>query len=212
MRSPGKGAMNIDCLRCEKAPSLFDIPHRMAASVLWSPTFFADRRDIVGQLARDWQLAAIFTAQSGRPFSVWNGAAFSAGGDYNADGGGGAVGGGFYDRPDAPVSGLPVEFLDPGFPERSLRREPLSEAGRRHERHARTEHVPRASLHDAGPGAVAQLRTRRARSLQVRVDAYNALNTLNLYLPNADLSLSNFGKSTQAFDARTIQIGARLLF
>jgi hypothetical protein len=38
------------------------------------------------------------------------------------------------------------------------------------------------------------------------------LNTLNLYLPNADLSLSNFGKSTQAFDARTIQIGARLLF
>ena len=42
------------------------------------------------------------TAQSGRPFSVWNGAAFTAGGDYNADGGGGAVGGGFYDRPDAP--------------------------------------------------------------------------------------------------------------
>lgn len=115
MPSPGKGAMNIDCLRCEKAPSLFDIPHRMAASVLWSPTFFAERRDIVGQLARDWQLAAIFTAQSGRPFSVWNGAAFSAGGDYNADGGGGAVGGGFYDRPDAPVSGLPSNFSTQDF-------------------------------------------------------------------------------------------------
>ena len=74
---PGKGAMNIDCLRCEKAPSLFDIPHRATASVLWSPTVFADRRDVVGRIAQGWQLAAIFTAQSGRPFSVWNGAAFS---------------------------------------------------------------------------------------------------------------------------------------
>ena len=52
-----------------------------------------------------WQVSAVVTAQSGRPFSVWNGAAFSAGGDYNADGGGGAVGGGFYDRPDAPDAG-----------------------------------------------------------------------------------------------------------
>jgi hypothetical protein len=53
----------------------------------------------------------------------------------------------------------------------------------------------------------------RGRSqLQVRVDAYNALNTLNLFLPNADLSLSSFGKSTQAFDGRVVQIGARFIF
>ena len=41
---------------------------------------------------------------------------------------------------------------------------------------------------------------------------YNALNTLNLFLPNADLSVSNFGKSTQAFDPRTLQIGVKFLF
>jgi len=35
---------------------------------------------------------------------------------------------------------------------------------------------------------------------------------VNLYLPNADLSLGNFGKSTQAFEARTLQIGARFIF
>jgi hypothetical protein len=44
------------------------------------------------------------------------------------------------------------------------------------------------------------------------VDVYNALNNLNLFLPNADLSLSNFGKSTQAFDARTVQLGVKFLF
>ena len=46
----------------------------------------------------------------------------------------------------------------------------------------------------------------------MRADIYNALNTLNLFLPNADLSVSNFGKSTQAFDARTMQVGARFIF
>ena len=38
----------------------------------------------------------------------------------------------------------------------------------------------------------------RSRYLQVRLDIYNALNNLNLFLPNSDLSLSNCGKSTQA--------------
>ena len=46
----------------------------------------------------------------------------------------------------------------------------------------------------------------------MRLDVYNALNTLNLFLPNADLSVSNFGKSTQAFDPRTLQIGVKFLF
>jgi hypothetical protein len=209
---PGKGATNIDCLRCEKAPSLFDIPHRLTASVLWSSPFFADRRDILGRIAKQWQLAAIFTAQSGRPFSVWNGAAFSAGGDYNADGGGGAVGGGFYDRPDAPTSGLPSNFSTQDFLhglfDASLFPKPAPGAngtlGRNTFRGPRYMTLDLALSRSFGLGA--------SRSLQFRVDAYNALNTLNLYLPNADLSLSNFGKSTQAFDARTIQIGARLLF
>jgi hypothetical protein len=50
------------------------------------------------------------------------------------------------------------------------------------------------------------------RQLQVRLDVFNALNTLNLFLPNADLSIGTFGKSTQAFDARTMQVGARFVF
>ena len=37
---PGKGAQDIDCLRCERAPSLFDVPHRFASSVVYAPTMF----------------------------------------------------------------------------------------------------------------------------------------------------------------------------
>jgi hypothetical protein len=153
------------------------------------------------------------TAQSGRPFSVWNGAAFSAGGDYNADGGGGAVGGGFYDRPDAPAAGA-IEtsfsqqaFLDGLFPATAF---PKPAPGANGTLGRNTFRGPRYFTLDAS--VARSFGMGGSRQLQVRVDLYNALNTLNLLLPNVDLSLSNFGKSTQAFDARAIQVGARFVF
>ena len=153
------------------------------------------------------------TAQSGRPFSVWNGAAFSAGGDYNADGGGGAVGGGFYDRPNAPEAGaIPrsfsqEDFLNGLFPASAF---PKPAPGTNGTLGRNTFRGPRYATLDLsltrtiGLGGV--------RQAQLRLDVYNALNTLNLFLPNADLSVSNFGKSTQAFDARVIQLGVKVQF
>lgn len=85
----------VNPLPGKRARSLFDIPHRFArldAEPFWGRTGW------IMDLLNGWQPAAIITAQSGRPFSVWNG---SRQGDYNLDGGGGAVGGGFYDRPNA---------------------------------------------------------------------------------------------------------------
>ena len=202
---PGKGAQDASCLRCERAPSLFDMPHRFSASVIWAPRAFEDRAGSGSRGSpQGWQISSIVTAQSGRPFSVWNGAAFSAGGDYNADGGGGAVGGGFYDRPDAPAAGAIDSQLQPGGLPRTgcsppaLFPKPAPGAngtlGRNTFRGPRYVTLDVSLARTFGIGG--------ARQLQLRVDVYNALNTLNLFLPNADLSLSNFGKSTQAFDAR----------
>ncbi len=209
---PGKGAQDINCLDCERAPSLFDIPHRLTASVLWSPSFFDGRRGLLGGMTRGWQIAGILTAQSGRPFSVWNGAAFSAGGDYNADGGGGAVGGGFYDRPDAPAGPLPSNFSQRDFLNGLFNASlfPKPAPGGNGTLGRNTFRGPRYLTLDLS--LTRSIVLSGTRQLQVRFDAYNVLNTLNLFLPNADLSLSNFGKSTQAFDARTLQIGARFLF
>lgn len=50
------------------------------------------------------------------------------------------------------------------------------------------------------------------KQLQLRLEAFNAFNNVNLFLPNADLSVSNFGKSTQAFEPRTLQGGVRFIF
>lgn len=209
---PGKGAQDINCLDCEKGRSMFDVPHRFSASAAWSGSAFRDRHDVLGLLVRNWQVSGIFTAQSGRPFSVWNGASFAAGGDYNADGGGGAVGGGFYDRPNAPPAGTPTtfstsDFLNGIFPASIF---PKPAAGTNGTLGRNTFRGPRYVTLDLSLSRNFQLGGTRA--VQLRADLYNALNNLNLFLPNADTSVSNFGKSTQAFDARSTQIGVRFLF
>ncbi len=210
---PGKGAANINCLRCERARSMFDIPHRFSASVMWAPTFFKGGSRFVERLANNWQASAIFTGQSGRPFSVWDGRAFSAGGDYNADGGGGAVGGGFYDRPDAPAPGTinasfgKQDFLNGLFDAGVF---PKPSPGRDGTLGRNTFRGPRFVTLDLS--LARSFTVRGEKQLQFRLEAFNALNTVNLFLPNADLSLPSFGKSTQAFESRTVQAGVKFVF
>jgi hypothetical protein len=210
---PGKGAQEIDCLRCERARSLFDIPHRFSTSLLWAPRFFEGSRNLFGRVAAGWQLSAVVTAQSGRPFSVWNGAAASAGGDYNLDGGGGAVGGGFYDRPNAPAAGAiktsfgQDDFINGLFDASAFPRPVPGQVGTLGRN---TFRGPRYATIDLA--LARNITVRGEKQLQLRLDAYNALNTVNLFLPNADLSVANFGKSTQPFESRTIQGGLRFIF
>jgi hypothetical protein len=209
---PGKGAVNVDCLRCERGPSLFDIPHRFSAQLMWLPQLAGGNR-LLARAANGWQVATIITAQSGRPFSVWNGAAANAGGDYNRDGGGGAVGGGFYDRPNAPAPGTiktsfgKEDFLTGLFPASAFTAPAAGQSGTLGRNTFRGPRYASVDLSLARSFAVTE-----SKQLQLRVEAFNALNNVNLYLPNADLSVGNFGKSTQAYDARTLQVGLRFIF
>lgn len=210
---PGKGAQDVACLQCEWGRSLFDIPHRLTVSGTWVLPFGRDGSGLTAALIRGWQVSGVLTAQSGRPFSVWNGAAYAAGGDYNADGGGGAVGGGFYDRPMAPAPGSYAsdwttdDYLN-GLFDASIFAKPAP---------GTNGTLGRNTFRGSGYRTLDLTVTRSfpagsSRELQLRVDIYNALNDLNLFLPNADLSVSNFGKSTQAFDARVAQVGIRFMF
>jgi hypothetical protein len=62
-----------------------------------------------------------------------------------------------------------------------------------------------------------------SKELHVQWQAFNVLNTTNLYMPNGDMALalkpnktfsttSIFGKSTQAFDPRIMQVSATFAF
>jgi len=158
-------------------------------------------------LAKDWQISAIFTAQSGRPFSVWNGAV-----DYNRDGGGGAVGGGFYDRPNTPVTPLDTnfsrqDFLNGLFPASAF---PAPTPGTNGNLGRNTFRGPSYMTLDVSLGR--QISFGETKKLLLKIEAFNVLNTVNLYLPNADLSLATFGKSTQAFESRTLQASVKFSF
>ena len=211
---PGKGAQEISCLRCERARSLFDIPHRFSASLIFTPTFFrgsANRWLVRG--FNGWEVSAIVTAQSGRPFSVWNGASSAAGGDFNRDAGGGAVGGGFYDRPNSPAPGVipssfsQQDFLRGLFPANAF---PIPVPGQNGTLGRNTFRGPRYVTLDLGLGR--SISIKESMKLQLRVEAFNALNNVNLFLPNADMSVGNFGKSTQAFEPRNLQGSVRFTF
>ena len=68
-------------LRAERADANFDIRHRFAASVLWDLPFYRNSKSGAGRLLKDWQLASIFQAHTGQPFTL--NVAFDANGDGN---------------------------------------------------------------------------------------------------------------------------------
>jgi hypothetical protein len=57
-------------LRAEKASANFDVRHRFAGSLIWDLPFFRSSKGSVRKLAAEWQVASVFQAQSGQPFTL----------------------------------------------------------------------------------------------------------------------------------------------
>ena len=57
-------------LRAERASANFDVRHRFAASLVWDMPFGRSSKSFVGFLLADWQLASIFQANTGQPFTL----------------------------------------------------------------------------------------------------------------------------------------------
>ena len=57
-------------LRLERGSANFDIRHRFAASLIWDLPFRADGRSSAGRWLGGWQVAGIFQAQTGQPFTL----------------------------------------------------------------------------------------------------------------------------------------------
>jgi hypothetical protein len=57
-------------LRAERASANFDIRHRFAASLIWDLPFYATTSGAMARLLGGWQIAAIFQANTGQPFTL----------------------------------------------------------------------------------------------------------------------------------------------
>jgi hypothetical protein len=77
-------------IRYDKALSTLNYPHRVVASMVWSPRLQQGGR-VVRRIANGWEIAPIFTETSGRPYSYGiRGGTFLSGGFESINGSGGA--------------------------------------------------------------------------------------------------------------------------
>jgi hypothetical protein len=138
--------------------------------------------------------------------------------------GGGGIGSGYYDRPDAPAPGAvkskfkQADFINGLYSPAVFPQPVLGTDGTLSRDIYRG---PRQTTTNLALGRNFSLGENRV--FQFRADAFNALNNVNLFLPHNDLALalqtngaysstSIFGKSTQAFDPRVLQLSAKIVF
>jgi hypothetical protein len=201
-----------------EGPSDFDIRHKLAVSLNWklpSPSSGGAKAIFGG-----WQLAGVVLAQSGTPYSVVCQRGFVAvrdaagnivgnsGCDYNADGTN-------LDRPNKPSfgsrGGSNDDFINGIFKASDFPRPALGQPGNlgrntfRGPRYFNVDAALVKSIH------VPWISSRGA-DLQLRMEAFNLLDTVNLLNPVNDLSNPLFGKSTGVLPGRIFQVAARFGF
>jgi outer membrane receptor protein involved in Fe transport len=180
-----------------------DRRHNFVLSAIWKTDYFKDDTRWVRALLDGWTVSTIVTLRSGEPFTV------STGTDNNFDGVTG-------DRPDIrgnprlgagrPRSEQVARWFDTtvfGAPSTRLFG-PVGNSGRNIIDGPGTRRVDMALFRDF------KLRSRFV--LQIRAEATNAFNMVNLDGPNSSMNSANFGRILGADTMREIQLGARLSF
>jgi hypothetical protein len=189
----------------ERGPTGYDVRQKLAFSGVWDLPFFKGRRGIVARALGHWEFSGIGILQTGTPIDVTSSAAFPKG-DWNADGQNG-------DRPNAPGPGLPRSgfsrsaFLTGIFTAAQFPSPTLGTDG----------NLGRNVFRGPGFAEVDLLVARKFRvseriKAELRGEAFNALNRVNLANPVTDLSSSSFGRSTSQLTPRQYQLILRVSF
>ncbi|HEX6464703.1 MAG TPA: hypothetical protein VFZ98_09630, partial [Vicinamibacterales bacterium] len=180
-------------LAAERGPSDFDVRHRLVLTVTYNVPAITSSR-----LLRNWQVSAIVTAQSGRPFTPR--VSFDNSNTGNVGGGTFA-----YDRPNL-VTGTPppgaVSYDGQWFV--IAPRYSFGDAGRN-------------SLVGPGHATLDAMFNRRIsaggrRIVNLRLEIFNALNRKNLQLPDSFVDHVTFGQALAAYPPRQVQLVARFVF
>jgi hypothetical protein len=184
LRSPGEQLkpQQGDCWECENGRSVFDVRHRVTTSFIYELPVGAGRRylsdgGVLDVLVGGWQLGGMLRASSGFPLTVTSGADRSN----TAHG---------YDRPNA-VAGVSPKLDDPSpaawFNVAAFQMNAFGTFG----------NLGRATL--TGPGvftidfsALKNFNFGTGKYFQLRIEAFNLLNTPNFADPNTNLAQSNW--------------------
>ncbi len=178
-----------------------DIPHYFGASLVWDvPVGMGRAKEpggLLGGLASDWSLASVVTLQSGVPVAVTQ--ANSLG----------------YARLHDPAA-------EPGRGPRAARRRadtgPLVQHSGVRDRDqfqigtASRNPVRGPSYRDVDLALMRLIRLGQERTVELRGEVFNLLNTVNYGAPAATQGAANFGTITSALDPRVVQLAVKFSF
>jgi hypothetical protein len=185
-------------LAAEWGPSAFDVRQRLVL------TGSVQTSDAGPRLLRNWQAGAVFTAQSGRPFTPR--VSFDNSNTGNVGGGTFA-----YDRPNVLVAS-PTALPAPGTIVGSYGGQTFVVAPQ-----YSFGNAGRNSLTGPGYATLDAMISRRVaiggrRQLALRLEVFNAFNRKNLQLPDSFVDRVTFGQSLAAYAPRQVQLAARFTF
>jgi hypothetical protein len=186
--------------RAERGDANFDIRHRFAASLVWDMPFFSNSRNLVKRTLSEWQLASIFEAHTGQPFTL------NVPFDANLDGN-------LTDRPST-TDGLIF------FNEHGPRRVVLA-PGRQFRDFFTIGQVGAVGRNTARGDSFINLNLAVSRkflltegqNLLIRMELFNALNRANFGLPIRSIGAPGFGSAVETVvPARMIQLALKYDF
>lgn len=185
----------------ERARTSFDRTHVFVVSGVWRIDYVKDGSSLAKALLNDWTLSGIVTLQSGQPLTIASGL------DRNFDG---------LTNDRADIIGDPK--LDSGRPREQLIEQWFNTAAFAqpaigNDGTAGRNIVEGPGYRNVDLGLFRDIRLGGSFQLQLRAEATNVLNTVNLSNPGTGLNATaTFGKIRTARDMRRVQLGARLSF
>ena len=216
------------------APSNWDVPNRLSLVVAYELPHLRGGPDFLHYVTDGWKPSAITILQSGQPFTVLNGAAYSAStvagaaltskvGDYNADGTNS-------DLPNIPSYGyaIPTDRNHQLARTSNLAPIPAGTSGATGVFNFLGDFTNPSTLPGEGnevingyrsPGyantdfaLLKNNRIRESMNLQLRLEMFNLFNRASLSGITGGTTSSSFGKATSQYNARFLQLGARFEF
>ena len=178
-----------------------DIPHYFGASVVWDLPFGKGRGSqsggLLGPLARDWSVAAVMTLQSGVPVAITQTNALGYAGFTTQ-------------RPN--LVGDPALPADQRTPAHWFKTSAFALANQFTIGSASRNPVRGPSYRDVDLSVMRRVPVGGARSMELRVEVFNLLNTANFNAPAAQFGPASFGTITTALDPRVVQLAAKFWF
>jgi hypothetical protein len=198
----GQPVQNFNDIQADRGRTSNDRRHQFKASVVWTTNYFGEGSRLARAILNGWTVSGIVKLRSGRPLTI------TAGRDANGDGTNN-------DRANV-VPGVDPT-LDPDRPREEVIREWFNTAAFAEPANLTDGNSPRNFIDGPGSklidiGIYRDFLLGGRRKLQIRLEATNAFNFVNLDNPTTNVRSGSFGEIDEAGPMRRMQLGARFSF